>query len=442
YIVSELLEGGTLRSWINDSAQIRVGEAVEPTIQIAQGLAAAHEQSIVHRDLKPENIFVTRDGHVKILDFGLAKLLDQPSCGSLGQTATYDTRPGVVLGTPAYMAPEQVRGAPADARSDIFSLGTVLYEMLTGRRPFGGLTSAEVQTAILNEEPPAPSTINSRIPRGLDSLVGRCLEKTPGRRFQMAKDVAFALEAVAFESEGPHVRAEDVGRRQLRRWHALVRDSTMLGFGALLFGVIIHLAAAPTAVPRITNSQALTNGLPGRPVSWVTDGERVYFSIRQDRRSQTFQVALSGGEPAPIEIPAKHSVVCDVSRQRSAILVLAWNEGIEESDWPLNRPVWIAPLPAGSAIRLGIEARWATWSPDGESIAYTAASKDRSGPSLCVARADGSGGREIGASVGYVGPTWSQDGQSLLVRIASPKEAEPWIGEVPRNGGRPPIPVA
>src|SRR5262249_35788784 len=202
YIVSELLEGGTLRSWINDSSQIRVREAVEHTIQIAQGLAAAHEQRIVHRDLKPENIFVTRDGHVKILDFGLAKLLDQPSCGSLGQTATYDTRPGVVLGTPAYMAPEQVRGAPADARSDIFSLGTVLYEMLTGRRPFGGLTSAEVQTAILNEEPPAPSTINSRIPRGLDSLVGRCLEKTPGRRFQMAKDVAFALEAVAFESEG------------------------------------------------------------------------------------------------------------------------------------------------------------------------------------------------------------------------------------------------
>jgi serine/threonine protein kinase len=182
YVVQELLEGETLRVELA-GGRLSPRRAIDDAIQIAQGLAAAHEKGIVHRDLKPENLFVTRDGRVKILDFGLAKLIESQPGAEITNlpTETRGTEPGVVLGTLGYMSPEQVRGRPADARSDIFSFGAIFYEMLSGTRAFQGDSSADTMSAILREDPPDLSATNRSISPGLERIVRHCLEKNPER---------------------------------------------------------------------------------------------------------------------------------------------------------------------------------------------------------------------------------------------------------------------
>src|SRR6266576_561408 len=201
YIVSELLEGEELREQLNDGS-LPQRKALDYAQQIAQGLAAAHERGITHRDLKPENLFVTADGRVKILDFGLAKLrpLRNESVSSEIDTRKQLTDPGTVMGTVGYMSPEQVRGHEADHRSDIFSFGSILYEMLSGERAFRRETMAETMTAILKEEPPELSETNAKVNPALEKIVRHCLEKKPERRFQSASDLGFAIEALSTPS--------------------------------------------------------------------------------------------------------------------------------------------------------------------------------------------------------------------------------------------------
>ena len=179
-------------------------DAIDVAIAAAKGLAAAHDKGIAHRDLKPENLFLAKDGRIKILDFGLAKLMQNPS-GSAGSTVSLrdQTDAGRVLGTVGYMSPEQVRGQPADARSDIFALGCVFYEMLTGKRAFRKSSSVETMNAILNEDPPAASDIIRTIPPALQRVVHRCLEKASECRFQSASDLAFALDALSDSAVSP-----------------------------------------------------------------------------------------------------------------------------------------------------------------------------------------------------------------------------------------------
>ena len=211
YLVSELLEGETLREQIK-RGRIAVRKAIDYGVQIARGLAAAHEKGIVHRDLKPENLFVTKDGRVKILDFGLAKLTQpQSSSGSSALTLTEGTEAGVVMGTVGYMSPEQVRGQSTDHRADIFAFGAILYEMLAGKRAFQKPTSPETMSAILNEDPPGISQVTTNIPPAMHRVVHRCLEKNPEQRFQSASDLAFALDALS-DSGGSSssTRAKDV----------------------------------------------------------------------------------------------------------------------------------------------------------------------------------------------------------------------------------------
>ena len=198
YVVQELLEGETLRA-VLAGGKLSPRKAIDYSLQIVHGLAAAHEKGIVHRDLKPENIFVTNDGRVKILDFGLAKLThtEERSQSTNLPTAPAATEPGVVMGTLGYMSPEQVRGKPADARSDIFSFGAILYEMLAGKRAFHGDSAADTMSAILKEDPPDLSVTNQNVPPGLERIVRHCLEKNPEQRFHSAHDVAFALEALS-----------------------------------------------------------------------------------------------------------------------------------------------------------------------------------------------------------------------------------------------------
>ena len=204
YVVQELLEGETLRSLLA-GGKLAQRKIIDYSLQIAHGLAAAHGKGIVHRDLKPENLFVTSDGRVKILDFGLAKLTHQEEGSQVTNlpTATAGTEPGVVLGTLGYMSPEQVRGKPADARSDIFSFGAILYEMLSGKRAFSGDTAADTMSAILKEDPPDLSVTNQNVSPGLERIVRHCLEKNPEQRFHSAHDLAFDLEALSTATSGP-----------------------------------------------------------------------------------------------------------------------------------------------------------------------------------------------------------------------------------------------
>jgi eukaryotic-like serine/threonine-protein kinase len=221
FIVSELLEGTTLRERLASGA-LRERKAVDYAIQIARGLAAAHERGIIHRDLKPENLFVTNDGRVKILDFGLAKLTEAAPADSDATLASLGsvTQAGVVMGTIGYMSPEQVRGKPADPRSDIFSFGTVLYEMLAGRRAFQGDTPADLMSAILHHEPPELTATNQEISPALDHIVHHCMEKDAQQRFQSAGDIAFQLGEMSGlrSSTGAKALAETGASKKLKPW--------------------------------------------------------------------------------------------------------------------------------------------------------------------------------------------------------------------------------
>jgi len=233
FIVSELLEGATLRERLADGP-LRERKAIDYAIQIARGLAAAHERGIVHRDLKPDNVFVTNDGRVKILDFGLAKLTE---AAPAQPDATLDvaTQAGVVMGTIGYMSPEQVRGKPADARSDIFGFGAVLYEMLAGRRAFKGDSSADVMSAILKEEPPELTAMNPEISPVVGHVVHHCMEKDPQQRFQSAGDIAFQLNelSAARTSSSMPVAAEPLAAtKTLRPW-------MLAGIGAIAAALLV-----------------------------------------------------------------------------------------------------------------------------------------------------------------------------------------------------------
>ena len=231
YIVSELLEGQTLRAHLTSASAVArtagqqpsqrrlpARKAVDYALQMVRGLSAAHDKGITHRDLKPENVFLTTDGQLKILDFGLAKLAEPAVASIDAQTPTVGaaTGPGVVLGTIGYMSPEQVRGQTADHRSDIFAFGATFYEMLSGHRAFDGGSSADTMTAILNEHPPTLSATDPELAPGLSRIVERCLEKSPTARFQSTHDLGFALEGLSTHSGAS--KASKVTRRRSVSW--------------------------------------------------------------------------------------------------------------------------------------------------------------------------------------------------------------------------------
>lgn len=234
YLVTELLEGKSLRELL-DSGRLPRRRAIDFALQIARGLEAAHAKGIVHRDIKPENIFITSDQRVKILDFGLARVANDAGLADDDRTLPIgpQTEAGTLLGTVGYMAPEQVRGEPADARSDIFGLGAVLYEMFAGRRAFDSGSAAETLSAILRDPPPDLSAHAPGLPAVLEHLIERCLEKDPGRRFQSAGDLAFALESLAGSSSWADGAAPSI--RVPRRW---------LARGAAFVAVLVLAAAA------------------------------------------------------------------------------------------------------------------------------------------------------------------------------------------------------
>src|SRR5215510_308647 len=240
YIVSEILDGEELRDQLKDGP-LTQRKALDYAKQIADGLAAAHERGITHRDVKPENLFITSEGRVKILDFGLAKLRPQRNQVSSSEVATQKqiTDPGTVMGTVGYMSPEQVRGNQADHRSDIFSFGSILYEMLSGRRAFQRDTVAETMTAILKEEPAELSEVSTTTHPQLDRIVRRCLEKKPERRFQSAHDLGFALDALSTPSGSVNQLSAPTDRPLLSREYL----GWLVAIGALATAAVALLFA-------------------------------------------------------------------------------------------------------------------------------------------------------------------------------------------------------
>jgi Tol biopolymer transport system component len=366
YIVTELLEGETLRSRLGPGA-ISPRKAIDYAVQIAKGLAAAHEKGIVHRDLKPENVFLTKDGRVKILDFGLAKLkLDGAESGHTDmQTVSGGTQPGVVLGTMGYMSPEQVRGKPADKRSDLFSFGTILYEMLSGQRAFRGDTAADTITAILTKDPADISQTNKDVPPGLDRIVRHCLEKNPEERFESARDVAFDLEALSHVSAPTGTVAVPALAAKRSRW-----------IGPALAAAVVALAAGLAAgfaygkkkghVPPPTFQQLTFRRGEVYSARFVPDGQTVIYAAAWDGK--------------PVELFATRT---DRPESRNFGLVAADLLAISKSGEmavSLDRYYETAFIRTGTLAEIGVsggvaprevqkDVQWADWGPEGREMA-------------------------------------------------------------------------
>jgi eukaryotic-like serine/threonine-protein kinase len=375
YVVSELLEGEDLRQRMA-GAPLSVRKALDYAAQIARGLAAAHERGIVHRDLKPENLFVTRDGRVKILDFGLAKLTEpeRPGLPTSGvATRTAGTEPGVVMGTLGYMSPEQVRGQPADHRSDIFSFGAVLYEMLSGKRAFAGGSAADTMSAILREDPPELATAEPSLSPALDRIVRRCLEKDPQHRFHSAHDLGFALESVTGLS-GALAKPMEVPAAAVpvaKRRPALVSA----GAAALL---LLALAAAAVwlAGYRLVRPEA---------------SERVIAA------GATFQLLTtqSGVELFPT-----------ISPDGKTFVYVGYSSG--------NADLYLQRVDGRNAINLTRDTAeddiQPAFSPDGSQIAFRS---EREGGGIFLMGATGESVRRL-TDAGF-NPAWSPDGKEIVV---------------------------
>jgi eukaryotic-like serine/threonine-protein kinase len=302
YLVSELLEGNTLREPLQRGA-LPIRKAIDYGVQIARGLAAAHEKGIVHRDLKPENVFVTKDGRLKILDFGLARLLPQRGeAEASAATLSELTDPGTVMGTVGYMSPEQVSGKPADHRADIFAFGAILYEMLTGKRAFQRPTSAETMTAILNEEPPGVSQLVPTAPPALQRVVHRCMEKNPEQRFQSASDLAFALEAL---SDSSAITAAAPPSREKESRSKIAAVAVGLTVLVLLAGTaLFFMRGRKSSAPASTEYVQLTNFSDSAVAPALSPDGRMLAFIRGDStfvgHGEVYVKLLPDGEPVQL----------------------------------------------------------------------------------------------------------------------------------------------
>jgi serine/threonine protein kinase/Tol biopolymer transport system component len=353
YVVSELLVGGTLRDAIA-SGPLTVTKSLDYAAQIARGLAAAHDKGIVHRDLKPENVFVTKDGRVKILDFGLAKLTASaaPAGATQQMTAAGGTEPGMIVGTPGYMSPEQVRGEAADHRSDIFSFALVLYEMLSGQRAFTRATPIETMSAILKEEPPPLALTRGAVPPLLERLIGRCLQKDPDERFQSARDLAFNLDALSSDS-GLSAAPAVLGRVR-RRVPALAAAAIVVALAGTVAGFLLGRTSGSNTAPsfrRLTFRRGTI--LSAR---FAPDGQTIVYQARwQGQPSELFSMRTDSTEARSLGL--------------SGVSILSISSGGEMALRLRNGTLARAPLAGGAPREILENIEAADWSPDGKTLA-------------------------------------------------------------------------
>jgi len=428
YVVGELLDGETLREKLR-AGPLPVRKAVEYTRQIAQGLAAAHAKGIIHRDLKPENVFVTRDGVVKLLDFGLAKL--KPDLAPGGETTiagAIGTTPGLLLGTVGYMAPEQLRGHDVDHRADIFSLGAILYELLSGRRAFAGDAMPDTLSAILHTDPAPLATLRSDVPPSVDRVTYRCLEKDPADRYQSARDLAFSLEA--FSSDGG--RGTAIGTVRRPRW-PLAAVASGVAIGLLIAGAVgaLLLRRSPDA-PATVRVHRLTDlvGLEESP-AMAPDGKSVAFTVGVNGHRQIFQRLVRGGAALQVtRDPADH-LFPRWTPDSSAIIYYS-----PPAEANTLGTLWEISAFGGAPRRLASSLGGADVSHDGTRLAYFTSVADTA--ALVVAPRAGGQPREVirlDPDRRYASPRWSPDDRWIAYSAGFALSLA--VFRVPLDGGRP-----
>ncbi len=456
FIVMPLLEGQTLRERIESAGQQKkvfpTKEFVDLALQIITGLEAAHEKGIIHRDIKPANIFITNRGEAKVLDFGLAEMiepsLDQGAQEQTVPTETVAAQPskfasnqrltvtGMTMGTAYYMSPEQVRGEKLDARTDLFSFGLVLYEMATGERAFPGNTAAVVHDAILHRSPLPILQLKPELPTGLEPIIARALEKDRSPRYQSAADMRTDLQRLKPESEsayrskvprrgyrfvapvnevtGSVLATTDETGKGVKSASAIHKTPVIAVIGIILVvlgGLSAFWLRSPVAPPRVLKYTQLTSDGRYKDALFM-DGSRLYFTMAKSGRLTLAQMSTAGGQINPVSVPFELVGLSDISPDGSSLLVQAYaaDQSVDDS------ATYVLPLPAGTPRRLGGGAfSEATWSPDGRRIAY------REGTDLYVAESDGSAPRKLATLQGPpLSPRWSPDGKLLRFFV--------WIG--------------
>jgi serine/threonine protein kinase/Tol biopolymer transport system component len=428
FIAMELLEGQTLKQRIAKKP-FGVSELLDVGVQIADGLEAAHAKGIVHRDVKPANIFLVDRGPAKILDFGLAKLTAyrQPAADSASESSVptqvhflddeFQTSPGTSMGTVGYMSPEQARGEELDARTDLFSLGVVLYEMATRVPPFSGPVIALIFDSILHSSPAPATKVNPELPLALENILSKLLEKEKGLRYQSASELRADLKRLRRDIDSGRQGAATVLPGTLKGNRGIFPHRHWRTWAAAAVAVLIAVAAIlgyvltrPTPPPRVLRTEQLTNtNLPKSGV--VTDGSRLYFIQGLSRLSQT---SVTGGETFPVATSLEDTGfanVFDISPDLSELLM---NTARGTS---LDGPFWTVPVLGGTPRRLGnLEGHGAAWSPDNKSIAYC------KGNDAFLANSDGSEPRRLLTAAGTPSNIrWSPDGSILRFTVSDPQ---------------------
>ena len=355
YIVSEMLEGETLRQKLTGGA-LTVRTCIDYGRQIASGLVAAHEKRIIHRDLKPENLFITRDGQVKILDFGIAKLTareteENPTVISM----TTQTKVGTVLGTVGYMSPEQLRGKPVDHRSDIFSLGAILYEMLTGVRAFHGETEVDTMMAVLNADPKELTATRENIPVVFEQIVQRCLEKDPENRFQSARDLAFALGTVSGTTSSRQIVAAKTGWAKVRRYLLLGAAMLVIVILSLILESVLRGPNAVDYIP-LTFERGTVYSARFRP-----DGNSVIYAAEWNGQPMELYSTV-GNSPQSQPLGLKSEYLFAIARDNELAVALRWQHGAKLDQ--TNGVLASTPMAGGTPREILEDVRWADWSPD------------------------------------------------------------------------------
>jgi len=433
FLTMELVEGPTLDASI-PSGGLPLPRFLELALQLVDAVQAAHQKGVVHRDLKPSNVMLTESGRLKVLDFGLAKVETGIELDAASQLATEGllTHTGQVMGTPHYMSPEQVDGKSTDARSDLFSLGVILHEMAVGDRPFRGTSSASIMSAILTQEPPLVSELRPELPRALSRIIRHCLEKSPNRRFQAARDLYDELAQLAAELQNTTLAASPgalrSGRRGGRRWLAwttLAAAVLVAGLAVLYRGRLPSPAEAPepAAQPRVHTLRPLTvSAAVDEFPSYSADGHQLAFSREVDGYRKVFARDLASGEERQLTEGPTDDIQPAWSPDGSTLLFVRSNrpDGTIQISDPYSMhergDIWRLEMASGKLTRIAEEAFHPRFSPDGSQVAFYA---DWAGPERIwitdpFGRNPEQVTRDDSEQVSHLLPEWSPDGRRIV----------------------------